>query len=222
MIDRFTLAAIHVGKKQLGLDDDTYRALLHQVAGVASARELDGAGAGRVLAEMRRRGFDGTSKPRRSLASQPMARKARALWLALWNLDETESAKEKALAAFAKGITGKEDLRFCTATELGKVVEALKAWCRRIGLSLDRSNSPLEARRAVVREQWARLHAAGWARIAGDRGVAGYAHTTWCTPNLRAVDQMEAEHLDKIAARLGPLVRHHKCGRRLAEARLKL
>lgn len=212
-IDRAIVAAIHVGKGRLGLDDDTYRALLKQVAGVTSSKALDQDGANRVLAEMRRRGFDGRSKGRRGLASQPLAKLARALWLALWNLDEIESGHEKALAAFAKGITCKEDLRFCDQGELTKVVEALKAWLSRIGVQTDRGGK-LGGRRAVVREQWARLHTAGWARIAGDSGLAGYAHSTWCTPNSRTVDDMLADHLDMLAAKLGPIVRGHKCGRR--------
>lgn len=216
MIERALQVAIQVGKRQLQLDDETYRALLKRVAGVDSSKELDDAAARAVLDDMRSKGFrDGVtagSKHRRGGASQPMARKARAMWLALWNLDETETGSEAALTAFAKGITGKDDLRFCTAPELGRVVEGLKAWAKRVGLPLE--GGALSGRRAVVREQWARLHKAGWATIAGDRGLAGYAHMTWCVPNSRAVDDFEAEHLDKIAARLGPHVRTLKLGRR--------
>ncbi len=50
------LAAIHVGKKQLGLDQDTYRALLLRVAGVASAADLDADGRRAVRAELARLG----------------------------------------------------------------------------------------------------------------------------------------------------------------------
>ncbi len=50
------LAAIHVAAKQLGLDRDTYEALLERVAGVRSAASLDAPGRARVLDEMRRLG----------------------------------------------------------------------------------------------------------------------------------------------------------------------
>jgi len=51
------LALIHLAKQQLGLDDDTYRALLWHVAGVRSARELDPAGRVAVLTRLREHGF---------------------------------------------------------------------------------------------------------------------------------------------------------------------
>lgn len=48
------LARIHVLKKQLGQDDETYRAMLLRVAGVRSSADLDGPGRGKVLREMER------------------------------------------------------------------------------------------------------------------------------------------------------------------------
>lgn len=43
-IKQSELAKIHIAKKQLGLDDDTYRAMLKQVAGVISAKDLTAQG----------------------------------------------------------------------------------------------------------------------------------------------------------------------------------
>jgi phage gp16-like protein len=54
---RRDLAKIHIAKKQLGLDDETYREMLLQVAGVASAADLSAAMRLRVLAHMHRAGF---------------------------------------------------------------------------------------------------------------------------------------------------------------------
>ena len=56
------LAAIHVGKKALGLDDDTYRTMLFTVARVRSAADLDHAGRRAVLEHMRERGFERVQK----------------------------------------------------------------------------------------------------------------------------------------------------------------
>lgn len=56
-----SLAKIHIAKAQLGLDDDTYRALLARVAGVRSAKELSPRQIGAVLAEFERLGWQ--SKP---------------------------------------------------------------------------------------------------------------------------------------------------------------
>jgi phage gp16-like protein len=217
-LDRSLQVAIQVGRRQLRLDDVVYREILKRNGNVDSSKDLDDAAAQRVLDELRSKGFQPALKSGartyrgRSTAQQPLAKKARALWLALWNLDETETAAESALTAFAKGITGKEDLRFCTGAELTRVVEGLKAWASRIGCRLD--GNPLDARRAVVREQWARLHARGWAKVKGDWGLAPFAHSSGCVPNARALDQLEAEHLDKLAAKLGPIVRMQRCGRR--------
>jgi len=46
------LAQIHIAKAQLGMDDDTYRAMLWAQAGVESARDLDHAGRAKVLAHL--------------------------------------------------------------------------------------------------------------------------------------------------------------------------
>jgi phage gp16-like protein len=78
------LALIHLAKQQLGLDDDTYRALLENVAGVRSARELDGAGRAAVLARLRVHGF----RPYAGSAARrgtPQARYIRFLWARLVN-----------------------------------------------------------------------------------------------------------------------------------------
>lgn len=51
------LARIHIAKAQLGLDDDTYRAMLFSVARVTSAKDLDEAGRRNVLDHLKARGF---------------------------------------------------------------------------------------------------------------------------------------------------------------------
>ena len=57
------LAAIHVAKKQLGLDDGTYRAMLWTLERVRSAADLDEAGRRRVIDHLRARGFARKSTP---------------------------------------------------------------------------------------------------------------------------------------------------------------
>lgn len=134
MIDRARLAVIHVAKKQLDLDDDDYRAMLRAEGGVASARDLDDAGARRVMQWFDNHGFkrDGTAKGTAG-DRRPIVKKARALWISLYQLDEVTNRADKALDAFAKNLTGKDTLRFCTNGEAAKVVEALKAWAERAG-----------------------------------------------------------------------------------------
>jgi phage gp16-like protein len=52
------LAQIHIAKKELGLDDDTYRDMLFTVARVRSSADLDFTGRKRVLAHLKSRGFN--------------------------------------------------------------------------------------------------------------------------------------------------------------------
>jgi phage gp16-like protein len=52
------LSKIHIAKKDLGLDDETYRALLARVAGVRSAKDLNPRQIGAVLAEFTRLGWE--------------------------------------------------------------------------------------------------------------------------------------------------------------------
>ncbi len=51
------LAKIHIAKKDLAMDDDTYRAMLKNVAGVESSRELTDTGITKVLAHLQRCGW---------------------------------------------------------------------------------------------------------------------------------------------------------------------
>lgn len=57
---RRELAIIHVAKKQLGLDDATYRDVLWTVGRVTSSADLDDYGRGRVIKHLQSRGFKKT------------------------------------------------------------------------------------------------------------------------------------------------------------------
>jgi phage gp16-like protein len=61
-VRRAQLAKIHVLKKELGLDDDSYRQMLQNVAGVRSAADLDANGRRRVLDAMEGRDRGHSSK----------------------------------------------------------------------------------------------------------------------------------------------------------------
>lgn len=60
------LAKIHLAKKELGMDDETYRAMLQSVAGVTSAKDLDAEARRKVLDHLRSCGmkFKRSSTPR--------------------------------------------------------------------------------------------------------------------------------------------------------------
>lgn len=122
------LAAIHVARKQLGLDEDTYRALALRVTGKSSASAMSEGERGRLLEEMRRQGF---RPPKKSLEG-PFAKKLQALWIAAWNLGVTRDNSDAALLAFVKRQTHIDHTRFLLDGEVAaKAVDALKAWMTR-------------------------------------------------------------------------------------------
>jgi phage gp16-like protein len=126
---RRDLAAIHVGKKQLAMDDDTYRAMLWSIARVRSAGDLDFAGRKQVLEHLRKCGFSGTQKRG---AQDALSRKIRALWLRLRDLDELRDASEEALEHYVERVTGAKALQWLSSDQARVAIESLKQWERRV------------------------------------------------------------------------------------------
>lgn len=79
------LAKIHIAKKELAMDDDTYRAMLLSVAGVSSSKDLTEVTAPLVLAHFQRCGWKPKSavkfgrKPRVGQGRQALIGKIEAL-----------------------------------------------------------------------------------------------------------------------------------------------
>lgn len=126
------LAQIHIAKKDLLLDDDTYRKMLFTVARVNSARDLDFAGRKQVLEHMKARGWKPKqhvpARTARARADDPQSRKIRALWIELHKAGKVDDPSEDALAAFVKRQTGVDALQWAAKAQKGAVIEALKAW----------------------------------------------------------------------------------------------
>lgn len=131
-----SLAAIHVAKKQLGMAEDDYRALLRRVTGAESAKDLSEGQRGLLLEEFRRLGFAPAAaggKGRRKLTGK-YAPKLQALWIAGWNLGIIRNADDKAMLAFIERQTKISDTRFLRyPDDAAKAIEALKAWLAREG-----------------------------------------------------------------------------------------
>ena len=83
-----SIAAIHVAKKQLGLDDDTYRAKLHVITGKTSAKDMTEDERQSVISAFRREGFRPVERrpDGRQKLTGKFAPKLQALWIAAYNL----------------------------------------------------------------------------------------------------------------------------------------
>lgn len=122
---------IKIAQKQLGLDDETYRAMLWTVAQVKSSTALDFAGRKKVLAHLEARGFKRTKPQPRKLADDPQSKMIRALWLQLHEVGKVRNPSESALAAFAKRQTGRDALQWLSGAQASALIEELKKWLAR-------------------------------------------------------------------------------------------
>lgn len=117
------LAQIHIAKSDLGLDDDTYRALLMDVAGVDSAAKLNANQRKAVLERFVEKGWVNKKQKGRPKTvapdRAPLIRKIGALL-----------ADMKLPWAYADGIARQmgfgEILQWCTPEQLRKVAAALQ------------------------------------------------------------------------------------------------
>lgn len=129
------IAKIHVAKKQLCMEDDSYRALLQRVTGKDSAAQLSVYQLEAVLEEFQRLGF-AKVKPRagkRKLADDEQSKKIRALWLNLYHLGELRDASEDALAGYVKRMSKVAALQWLTTYEADQVIRGLRGWLERLG-----------------------------------------------------------------------------------------
>ncbi|MBQ9407691.1 MAG: regulatory protein GemA, partial [Desulfovibrio sp.] len=102
-------AVIHIAKAKLGMDEETYRAFLLEVTGKDSCARMTTREQGRVLDELRQRGFRPHKNTHKGepLVRDPQARKIRALWLAMADEGIVRNRSEKALEAYMRRITGR-------------------------------------------------------------------------------------------------------------------
>ena len=115
------LAKIHLGKDQLGLDEETCRAMLRRLTGFDSSRDLDESGRRKVLAYMRKCGavFTRPGRTRPDSVKRPLLGKIYAL------LGDRPSAYAEGILKQMFGCRAPERLEWATPAQLHKVVAAL-------------------------------------------------------------------------------------------------
>lgn len=155
---RAMLAKVHLAKKELGLAEADYRAVLYRVTQHESAAALSDAQLEAVIGEFKRLGWQQKSRSVPSSGSDlkagravqsgsripgatarpadhPAARKARSLWISLAQLGVVRDSREAALEAFARRQLGVERLQWADQGQVYKLTEALKAMAERAGWS---------------------------------------------------------------------------------------
>ena len=126
---------IHVAKRELSLDEETYRETLEQTTGKASLKEMTDAQLQAVLDRLKTAGFSIKSKTgTNKLADDVQSKLIRHLWLMLFDAGEVRNSSELALAAFVKKQTGVDALQFLSTESADRVINRLRNWCKRAGV----------------------------------------------------------------------------------------
>jgi phage gp16-like protein len=117
-----SLAKIHIAKKQLGLDDETYRAMLQQHGGVTSAKDLTPLGAAKVLHHLEKAGF----KPKANPGKRPKPAAGRAALVSKIEAQLTDAGRPWAYVdGMARKMFKVEKVDWLDEEQLGKIVAAL-------------------------------------------------------------------------------------------------
>lgn len=145
------IAAIHVAKRELGMEEEDYRSFLQVIVGKDSLRAMSASEHRRVLDAMVAKG---AGKKKRTLEG-PYGEKLQALWISGWNLDLVRNNDDDALLAFVRNQTGIDHTRFLRdAKDARKAVEALKKWLERGGVDWSDHADPKDC---VIEAQLARI-----------------------------------------------------------------
>ena len=137
------MARIHIAKKELALDDDSYRSIISSVSpGKTSAKELTMKELAALIEAFKTKGWK-PKRPARKKGIDTAATdfRAKRIWLIkkIWgNLenagvlnDPTQAGLEKYCTKYMLG----DKLEWASSDELNSIVSALKGWERRVNMS---------------------------------------------------------------------------------------
>jgi phage gp16-like protein len=128
---------IHVARRELRMDDDTYRMMLAGMKGLdgaTSAADLSVPNLVRVLEQLKQRGFKvrPNAAGKRPKANDVQSKKIRSLWLTLHDLGAIRDPSEEALAKFVLNMTKVSALQWLNTGQASRVIEHLKQWQSRV------------------------------------------------------------------------------------------
>lgn len=137
------IAQVHIAKKDLALDDDTYRHMLMTVTGKSSCADMSERQLRQVLDHAKALGWKprGAKTGRRKVSpgsrhkkphEKTVVDKIRALWIGMGKAGYIRDASEKALGNYCHRMVGKHSPDWLTAWEAHRVIESLKQWRNRM------------------------------------------------------------------------------------------
>lgn len=139
MSKRALIAQIHIAKKELALDDDTYRALLKGATGKTSCSDMTVPDLHKAIHAFKERGF----KTKRSKKLSPKSTgtrvdKMRAIWITMQQRGLIRDSSETALLNWVQGQLDKraaapiDSLQWLDGhAECNRLLEQLKQWSQR-------------------------------------------------------------------------------------------
>jgi hypothetical protein len=146
MNQKSRLAIIHLAKKQLGLDDEAYRAILSG-AGVSSAKDIETElQFNTVMGAFMRLGFlpsgHRINKHRSTVANSPgmISRRQEYYIKGLWAL-ASRAKDEKSLRSMVKRIGKVDDISFLSRRAASALILALRDICWKAGFNPDEEES---------------------------------------------------------------------------------
>lgn len=139
---------IHVGKRELALDDDTYRLMLSSETGKTSCKQMNIKQLEQVLGAMKSRGFKHHPNARKTPFKRRLSAKSgnvktqidkiNAIWITMLRHGFIHDGSATALDAYVRRMTrraqgdGVDHVAWCTPSQAHTVLESLKRWHRRV------------------------------------------------------------------------------------------
>lgn len=124
------LAKIHIAKKDLGLDDETYRDVLWTICRARTSADLDSYKRHKLITHFRSLGWKAQRSNKKRI-NDPKSKKIWSLWYQLKDAGKIQYPTAKALRSEVRKLTDCDDLKFCTEAQKSHVIEVLKGWLDR-------------------------------------------------------------------------------------------
>lgn len=211
---RAMIAKINIARQQLNMVEDDYRQLLFDSTGRISLKECDDRQLGLMIDALKGKGFKplpkGQPRGKKGVAQHPVAMKARALWISLYQLGVVHNPAEEALEAFAKRQTGCERMVWMNQSQGYRLIEALKSMAVRAGWLQHDPNTgkhlaPLALQSGLCHSILAKLKAAGavpqdwWIDVAAERLCGVTIASAWSSEDYARVADALGAKLRELA-----------------------